>query len=82
MVSINKQGKLYQVRYSYKDINDRQYTKNKSGFRTKQDAQLYALQAIVDVNNRLALSLKQMTFAEYFDYWYKTYKMQSLQNDY
>lgn len=78
MASITKRGKYYQVRYFYKDADGKRHTKNKSGFKTKAAARLFASQTVVDVNSGLTLNPDQMTFAEYFDYWYKTYKEQTL----
>lgn len=65
----------WQYRISYKDHQGKYREKSKSGFRTKKEAELEAdaLERQLDDNTDI-LTYKNMTFLEYFQLWYETYK--------
>ena len=80
MPSIRKHGHGYQVRYYYYDANGQEHEKTKSGFRTKSAAKLFASQLEIDIHNGLDLVPKDLKFADYFDYFYHTYKEPKIEN--
>lgn len=80
MPSIRKHGHGYQVRYYYYDANGQEHEKTKSGFRTKSAAKLFASQLEIDIHNGLDLVPKDPKFADYFDYFYHTYKEPKIEN--
>ena len=74
MASISKRGKMWQVRVSFKDANGTFRTKNKSGFKTKREAEAYANQAEVDRDSGTLVVEKFSDFPDYFWKWFETYK--------
>lgn len=74
MASISKRGKMWQVRVSFKDASGAFRTKNKSGFKTKREAEAYANQAEVDRNSGTLVVEKFSDFPDYFWKWFETYK--------
>ncbi|QCZ50973.1 site-specific integrase [Levilactobacillus brevis] len=74
MASISKRGKMWQVRVSFKDASGTFRTKNKSGFKTKREAEAYANQAEVDRDSGTLVVEKFSDFPDYFWKWFETYK--------
>jgi integrase len=76
--SIKKRGTVWQVRVSYKDADGTHRTKNKSGFTTKKEAQIFANKyENMSLNNELTKETK-ILFKDYFRTWYETYKQPTL----
>lgn len=74
MASIRKRGTGYQVRYYYYDMDGHEREKSKSGFKTKSAARLFASRVEIDYQNGLNIATGDRPFADYFDYFYHTYK--------
>lgn len=74
MASITKKGTVWKVRYSYyDDLNKRQFV-NKSGFKTKKEAQVWASKHEVLRDNGINLTAGKQLFPDYFINWYHTFK--------
>ena len=78
MASIFKKGKGYMVRVSWYDENGKRKYKNKTGFKTKREAQIYANE-LENLKARNFISQNSKTpFPEYFWSWFETYKESSV----
>lgn len=74
MASIFKKGSGYAVRVSWYDENGNRKFKNKAGFKTKREAQIYANEIeILKARNFISQNSKT-PFPEYFWAWFETYK--------
>ncbi|MFT8413041.1 MAG: tyrosine-type recombinase/integrase [Oenococcus oeni] len=74
MASIKKRGNYWQVRVTYKDKG--QYkTKNKSGFKFKNDAVIWASKIESGEHDLSETNTTSMLFPDYFKQWYETYKL-------
>ena len=78
MASIFKKGKGYMVRVSWYDEDGKRKYKNKTGFKTKREAQIYANE-LENLKARNFISQNSKTpFPEYFWSWFETYKESSV----
>lgn len=73
MASFRKRGNKWSVRISYQE-NGKQKQKEKSGFRTKAEAQKYAIEQEQLLNKGIKINKPDISFVGYFCDWYKTYK--------
>lgn len=78
MASISRRGKLWQARLSYKGSDGEFHTKNKSGFKTKRAAELFAKQFEVSRDTGTLVTTESPLFHEYFWTWFETYKESSV----
>ncbi|KRM10174.1 tyrosine-type recombinase/integrase [Paucilactobacillus suebicus] len=79
MASIKKRGTVWQVRVSYNDQAGKRHTLNKSGFRTKREAELFATET-QSVINKDELTDGSILFAKYFWEWFTAYKESSVRD--
>ncbi len=70
MASYTKRGKAWQYCFYH---NQKQY--RKGGFKTKKEAQIAASEAESALNKGIKPITESITFADYFETWYKRYKM-------
>ncbi|KGI00278.1 site-specific integrase [Oenococcus oeni] len=74
MASIKKRGNYWQVRVTYKDKG--QYkTKNKSGFKFKNDAVIWASKMESGEHDLSETNTTNILLSDYFKQWYETYKL-------
>ncbi|AVK62437.1 site-specific integrase [Lactobacillus sp. CBA3605] len=73
MASIQKHGDQWRIRISYKDADGNFKTQQKSGFKTKREATLYASQLETEKQTGVDLGANQ-TLTEYFLDWFHTYR--------
>lgn len=72
-VNVQKRGKVYQYRIEIGRINGTRKFLNKSGFRTKKDAEIAGQKAMDDYLNGGINSNANMVYGDYLDYWIKEY---------
>ncbi len=77
MASFRKTTTGWKVTVSKRDDWGKLKQVSKSGFSTKNEARLYAAK-IEAKENGVISAKKDLEFAKYFDYWYKTYKENSV----
>lgn len=77
MASFRKRGNKWSVRISYQE-NGKQKQKEKSGFRTKAEAQKYAIEQEQLLNKGILLNSKDILFCTYFKKWYETFKADNI----
>ena len=74
MVSVRKRGKVYEYRFETASVDGTRKWITKSGFPTKQDA---LNQGALDYNEYYRIGRvrknKEMSYADYLDYWIDTY---------
>ena len=74
MVSIRKRGKVYEYRFETASVDGTRKWITKSGFRTKQEA---LNQGALDYNEYYRIGRvkrnKEMSYADYLDFWIDTY---------
>lgn len=73
---IKKNGK-WQARVSWTDVTGERHRKTKNGFSTKTKAKQWAAKASINVDDGVKVD-KSVTFADYYDDWYKKYKKPKL----
>lgn len=73
MESFRKQKSGWKVTISKRDSEGNLHQTSRNGFSTKNEAREYALK-VESKSEVLTSSKRDMTFADYFDYWYQTYK--------
>lgn len=73
MASYVKKNGKWQARISWTDITGERHRKTKNGFPTKTKAKQWAAEASVNVDKGVKVD-KSITFADYYDDWYKKYK--------
>lgn len=78
MASFRKRGKTWQVRVSYKDMYGHLKRIEKGGFKTKKEAEIFSSGLIIDDAQGKNINPEKYSFIDYFDRWYKTYKVPSL----
>lgn len=72
-VNIQKRGNVYQYRIEIGRINGTRKFLNKSGFRTKKEAEIAGQKAMDDYLNGGINSNSNMLYADYLDFWIKEY---------
>ena len=81
MASITKRGKTWQ--YTVSRYTEGKYDPVlKSGFKTKKEAQLAALDVEMRLQKGANVITRDRSFADYFDYWIEKYKKENHQNTY
>lgn len=78
MASIKKKGATWAVRVSFYDADGKRHFKNKSGFRTKKEAEFYAQKHEMSKMQGDDLLSASKPFSQYFTEWYDTYKSPSV----
>lgn len=73
-----KRGKTWTVRVSWRDSNSSLRQKSKGGFATKQSAKKYGIELETKIQNGTMIDKISVAFSDYFDEWYKTYKVPKL----
>lgn len=73
-----KRGKTWTVRVSWRDSNGSLRQKSKGGFATKQLAKKYGIELETKIQNGTMIDKISVAFSDYFDEWYKTYKVPKL----
>lgn len=73
MASFRKRGSKWSVRISFYENKKRNYIE-KSGFKTKSEAQKYAAEQERLLNKGIKINRPNIPFVEYFHDWYETYK--------
>ena len=74
LTSIKKHGNYWQARVDYYDYNHKRHFKNKSGFTTKSEAQVWATEKENQLNKGFKINKDTVVFTEYFKEWYETFK--------
>lgn len=74
MAQIYKKQGSWAVRVYFEESGKRK-SKNKQGFRTKKEAEIYAIDLENKKNTSGVSALMDITFAEYFEQWINTYKL-------
>ena len=74
LASIKKRGNYWQARVDYYDHNHKRHFKNKSGFATKREAQVWATEKENQLNKGFKINKDTVVFTEYFKEWYETFK--------
>lgn len=72
-VNVQKRGKVYQYRIEIERINGTRKFLNKSGFKTKKDAEIAGKIAMDDYLNGGININSNMLYADYLDLWIKEY---------
>ena len=73
-VNITKRGKVYQYQFEAGKINGKRKRVNKSGFKTKKEAEEAGTKAYSEfLNTGLDFKESQISYAEYLDYWLNNY---------
>ena len=78
MASFSKRGNKWRVRFSYKKPDGTFATREKTGFKTKKEAQLFANENEILLSTGKITTTEPQLFAEYFWQWYELYKKKSL----
>ena len=73
MASITKRGSKWQYRVSWRDVDGKQHSKNKSGFRTKTDAANEARGIEEKLTQGVDILKSDTLLADFFHEWYTTY---------
>ena len=73
MASYRKTSTGWGVRVSWRDADGELKQKYKAGFKTKNEARLYAISFENDVANN-NVDVREVSFADYFDEWFQLYK--------
>lgn len=76
-MSVNKRGKTWQIRVSYKNGAGKFRTISKGGFKTKAAAMAYEAQLKVDIQND-DTDNKKLSFIDYYDSWLNRHLKQNL----
>lgn len=72
-VNVQKRGNAYQYRIEIARVNSTRKYLNKSGFRTRKEAELAGQIVMNDYLNGGINSNSNMLYADYLDYWIKEY---------
>ena len=73
-VSIQKRGKVYQYKFEISSIDGKRKFINKSGFKTKAEAEKEGIIAYNEyINTGHKFVPNNMSYSEYLDYWIKEY---------
>ncbi len=72
-VNVQKRGKVYQYRFEIPKINEKRKFINKSGFKTRKEAEIAGQKAMDDYLNGGINSNSNMLYADYLDFWIKEY---------
>ena len=73
-VSIQKRGKVYQYKFEISSINGKRKFINKSGFKTKAEAEKEGIIAYNEyMNTGHKFIPNNMSYSDYLDYWIKEY---------
>ncbi|MGR3742069.1 tyrosine-type recombinase/integrase [Companilactobacillus sp. DQM5] len=75
MAQIYKRNNKWAVRVYFLDSEGTRHSKNKSGFKTKKEAEIYANTLENEKNKGANLFSKDITLSDYFSNWIKTYKL-------
>ncbi|WP_367342278.1 tyrosine-type recombinase/integrase [Limosilactobacillus sp.] len=77
MAQFIKRSRFWTARLRWTDSAGKKHSKSKSGFKVKRDAQAWAAKAENKINQGVAID-KQISLANYYDRWIKTYKDKKL----
>ena len=73
-VNITKRGKVYQYQFEAGKINGKRKRINKSGFKTKKEAEEAGIKAYNEfLNTGLTFKENNISYSDYLDYWKKNY---------
>ena len=72
-VNIQKRGKVYQYRFEIPKINGTRKFINKSGFKTRKEAEIAGYKAMDDYLNGGISNESNMLYADYLDFWIEKY---------
>lgn len=73
-VNVIKRGKVYQYQFEAGKVNGKRKRINKSGFKTKREAEEAGNQAYSEyLNTGLNFKESKITYADYLDYWVENY---------
>lgn len=73
-LNITKRGKVYQYQFEVGKINGKRKRINKSGFRTKKEAEEAGYKAYNEFKNSgLAFKENNISYSDYLDYWLENY---------
>lgn len=73
-VNVVKRGKVYQYQFEAGKINGKRKRINKSGFKTKKEAEEAGTKAYNEfINMGLSFKEEKITYADYLDYWLENY---------
>lgn len=79
-MAIIKNGKKYTVRISYKDKQGKYRSKQKSGFKSRRDAETFAGKMMLELHEGRDLNPDFISLYDYFVDWYETYKEPKIAN--
>ena len=74
LASIKKRGNYWQARVDYYDNDHKRHFKNKSGFATKREAQIWATEKENELNVGNSITNSDTPFDEYFWHWFEQFK--------
>ena len=73
-LNITKRGKVYQYQFEAGKINGKRKRINKSGFKTKKEAEEAGSKAYSEFKNSgLAFKENNISYSDYLDYWLENY---------
>lgn len=73
-VNVQKRGKVYQYQFEIAPVNGKRKFKNKSGFKTKAEAEREGIIAYNEyINTGHNFTPSNMSYSDYLDYWLKEY---------
>lgn len=80
MASIKKRGKFWQAKLYYYDKDGKRHAKSKSGFETKKEAEIFARNYEIKIENGEISKKGAPFFPEYYLEWFETYREPGVTN--
>lgn len=78
-VTVQKRGKTYQYKFEIAPVDGKRKFKNKSGFKTKSEANAAGIKAYNEyANTGQSFTPSTLSYSDYLDYWIKEYCMINL----
>lgn len=74
MASITKRGEYWQAKVYYYDIDHARHSRSKSGFKTKKEATIWAIEKENELNHGNTIINSDTPFDEYFWNWFEQFK--------
>lgn len=73
-VNVQKRGKVYQYQFEIAPVNGKRKFKNKSGFKSRSEAEKEGIKAYTEyMNTGHAFTHLEISYSDYLDYWMKEY---------
>lgn len=73
-VNVTKRGNYYQYQFEIAKVDGKRKFKNKSGFKSKQEAYEAGMRAYNEyINTGHTFKPSTISYSDYLDYWMKTY---------